>query len=473
MAKAIQDNDPLYNLLSPLVQYGCRCHYNSFVVRGLDSLPTDGSYIIAPCHQQALMEPLAVLCFAPKPPVFLARADLFRQPTLRKVLTFLKIMPVYRIRDGQDQLGLNREIFDRCRDVLLDGFPLCLMAEGRHNNRHHLLPMGKGMFRIAAETQLALGERPLYIVPTGIDFDEYEQPYSNLVVNIGRPIPVRPFIEGAQGADDPHALNNMRNALAEALLPLMHDIRSDEHYDTVMTLCNAMNPTVRRREGLKNNAWNRFRMRQLVATEAAVLLAACDGRFERLTAACDRYSALCRTLRVSEKTVAEHWSLAAALFSAMVVAGVLAFIVAAAVSQSHIGIVAQSALFCLLCYPIPLLPTHLAVRRRVADPQFRSSFNWGVRFFGSIVWAIVIGVVMACTGGLWMGGVLPLGAWWGLVAVAVVVLGARLTAPFCTFLRRTFGSLRWHWLRLTRRGRCRELDACLATMAEYFSGRTQ
>ena len=119
--KAIQDNNVLYNILSPLVQFGTRCHYQSFVVRGLENLPVDGAYIIAPCHQQALMEPLAVLNFAPKPPVFLARADIFAKPVIRAILTFLKILPVYRIRDGQSNLGKNNEIFDRSRDVLLAG----------------------------------------------------------------------------------------------------------------------------------------------------------------------------------------------------------------------------------------------------------------------------------------------------------------------------------------------------------------
>ena len=266
MSKAIQDNDLLYNALSPLVQFGCRCHYNSFTVRGKENLPKDGAYIIAPCHQQALMEPLAVLCFAPKPPVFLARADIFKKPVFRTILTFLKIMPVYRIRDGKDQLGQNQEIFDRCRDVLLDGFPLCLMAEGRHNNRHHLLPMGKGMFRIAGETQLALGDYPLYIVPTGIDFDDYERPYSNLVVNIGKPIPVQPFMEKYR-EDEPVALNEMRDALREALSPLMHDVRDEEHYDEIMALCKSLNPEYRRREGLRNTAWNRFLMRQKITAD--------------------------------------------------------------------------------------------------------------------------------------------------------------------------------------------------------------
>ena len=351
MSKAIQDNNLLYNLLSPLVQFGCRCHYNRFDVHGIENLPADGAYIIAPCHQQALMEPLAVLNFAPKPPVFLARADIFRKPLFRTILTFLKIMPVYRIRDGQDQLGRNKEIFDRCRDVLLDGFPLCLMAEGRHNNRHHLLNMGKGMFRIAGETQLKLGDHPLYIVPTGIDFDDYERPYSNLVVNIGKPIPVQPFM-ATYRENEPLALNQMRDTLFEQLRPLMHDIRSDEHYEEIMTLCNVLNREMRRREGLRNTAWNRFRMRQKIA-----------GKVE---SGAWNISALHAPLSTFDFPlsilIAEHWSLVATLLSVLAVA----LPVVAAVLVPPVRWV---LLFCLLCYPIPFLPTHLIVKKKVADTQ--------------------------------------------------------------------------------------------------------
>lgn len=438
MSKAIQDNNLLYNILSPLVQFGCRCHYNRFDVHGIENLPTDGSYIIAPCHQQALMEPLAVLNFAPKPPVFLARADIFRKPAIRAVLTFLKIMPVYRIRDGQDQLGRNKEIFDRCRDVLLDGFPLCLMAEGRHNNRHHLLNMGKGMFRIAGETQLKLGDHPLYIVPTGIDFDEYERPYSNLVVNIGKPILVQPFMETYRD-NEPLGLNQMREALFERLRPLMHDIRSDEHYDDIMTLCNLLNREMRRREGLRNTAWNRFLMRQKIATKIE------KGEWD-LEALCSSLS----TLHVPfPALLAEHWSLACTLLSLLSIA----LVIVAAVT---VPVVRWVLLFCLLCYPIPFLPTHLIVKRKIADPQFRSSVNFGVRFVLSILYAVVIGIVMAATGGAWMSRLADIGAWWGLVAVAVVHLGAWVTGPVVCFLRDTLANCRYWLLRLT--GRLREAD---------------
>lgn len=448
MAKAIQDNDWLYNVLSPLVQFGTRCHYNSFDVHGMENLPTEGAYIIAPCHQQALMEPLAVLCFAPKPPVFLARADIFAKPTLRAILTFLKIMPVYRIRDGQDQLGKNKEIFDRCRDVLLDGFPLCLMAEGRHNNRHHLLNMGKGMFRIAGETQLALGSHPLYIVPTGIDFDEYEQPYSNLVVNIGHPIPVQPFMDTYHD-NEPLALNQMRDALFDALRPLMHDIRSDEHYDEIMTLCNVLNREMRRREGLKNNAWNRFLMRQKIASKVECG----EWPIEKILSILSNSK-----LTINNSKFTEHWNLGGIL------SGLLA--VAAAVGAvMMVPAVRWIVLFCLLCYPMAVLPTHLIVKRKIADTQFRSSFNWGIRFFVSILYTIVIAVVMACSGGAWMSRLADIGAWWGLIVVPVAFICARLSGSITVFLRKVLSSSLYWSKRLFRAKSVREINSTYKALA--------
>ena len=453
MAKAIQENNWLYNLLCPLVQFGTRCHYNSFIVHGLSNLPSDGAYIIAPCHQQALMEPLAVLRFAPKPPVFLARADLFAKPTLRAILTFLRIMPVYRIRDGQDKLGRNQEIFDRCREVLIDGYPLCLMAEGRHNNRHHLLNMGKGMFRIAGETQQALGKHPLYIVPTGIDFDEYERPYSNLVVNIGLPIPVQPFMDTYR-ENEPLALNQMRDTLSERLLPLMHDIRNEEFYNETMTLCNILNREIRHREGLKNTAWNRFLLRQRIAQRMDT--ASLDDGLLHLVS---EFQHLCHHLHINEKTVAEHWSLTATLLSLLAFAALLATVLSLPVLRATL-------FFCLLCYPLPLIPTHLIVRRKVSDPQFRSSFNFGIRFFLSILYAIIIGIVMACCNGAWMSKVMDIGAWWGLIAVLIVLLGARIAGPTTDFLRETAANCRYWSLRLCRH---RTMQSLLKTYNSILS----
>ena len=106
-----------YSAFLLLTNFATRCHYNSVTLRGYENLPQGESYILAPCHQQALMDPLVLLTKDNKPVVFLARADVFAKPFVRKILTWLRMMPIYRIRDGKESLGKNAEIFDNCREV--------------------------------------------------------------------------------------------------------------------------------------------------------------------------------------------------------------------------------------------------------------------------------------------------------------------------------------------------------------------
>ncbi len=405
-----------------------------------------------------------MLNFAPKPPVFLARADIFENPTIRAILTFLKILPVYRIRDGQSNLTKNNDIFDLSRDVLLDGFPLCLMAEGRHNDRHHLLPMGKGMFRIAGETQLKLGNHPLYIVPTGIDFDEYERPYSNLVVNIGKPIPVQPFMKDFR-ENEPIALNAMREALAKELSPLMHDIRHEENYEEIFTLCNVLNRVVRKRNGMRNTAWNRFLVRQSISQEldrrASESADTKSSAFESLMADTCDYQQQCRKLHIRERAVPDHWSLATTIIALLPLVAIVAGTVL--VPQFR-----WLFFFWLICYPLPFIPTHLITRKLIKDSQFRSSVNFGIRFLLSIVYAIVIGVVMACCGGMWMDKLAHLGAWWGLIAVALLHIEAIIAGPIVNALKAIGRNIRYWWLKLVKNGKMKSLADSYQKLVDSF-----
>ena len=97
MKKSLADFNLFYALFFPVVQYATRCHYRHVAVRGRENLPVGGNYILAPCHQNAMMDPLVVLMVVNKPVVFLARADIFKNPVARFFLTWLRISPVYRI----------------------------------------------------------------------------------------------------------------------------------------------------------------------------------------------------------------------------------------------------------------------------------------------------------------------------------------------------------------------------------------
>mgnify|MGYP000843942890 CR=1 FL=1 len=106
--------------------------YRRVIVVGRENINPDHHLIFAPNHQNALMDALAVLFTHKGQPVFLARADIFRRKTIASVLYFLKMLPVYRIRDGFNTLRGNDEIFDKTVDVLKNKNGLVILPEGDH-----------------------------------------------------------------------------------------------------------------------------------------------------------------------------------------------------------------------------------------------------------------------------------------------------------------------------------------------------
>lgn len=427
MKSKMTDFNLFYTLCFPLVQFATLCHYRRIVIKGKDNIPDDGKYILAPCHQNALMDPLVVLYMENKPVVFLARADIFKKPVARLLLTWLRISPVYRIRDGRDQLSNNEAIFNTARQVVEEGMPLCLMAEGTHNDKHQLLPLVKGMFRIAGATQMELGDSPLYIVPVGLDYDDYERPYSSVMVNVGKPIDVRNFMDDFE-SKEPVALNRMRDALTSALKAQIHQVDSIEHYNDEYAYCHSKTQEVLRQSKKRNTVWNRFKARQQVSRQMASMpepeRETCYIEGARFAEECSRkgvplwYASKCSsTSRVS-------WAIRTVL---MLIVLLLAVVLCW-----------EMLPLWLLSNPIVYLPTHLIAKAKVKDPQFRSSINYAIRLALTLVYSIVLFVVFCISRGFF----------WALGIVLLGMFSAWLTPKVFILLRDA-----WYGFKLTRKSK--------------------
>lgn len=422
MKRSLADFNLFYTLVFPVVQFATLCHYRRVVVRGKENIPHDQHYILAPCHQNAMMDPLVVLMVMYRPIVFLARADIFAKPVARFFLTWLRISPVYRIRDGREQLTRNEAVFDNARQALEKGMPLCLMAEGTHNNRHQLLPLVKGMFRIAGETQRDLGDKPLYIVPVGLDYDHYENPYSSVVVNICPPIDVRQYM--AEFSDnEPVALNHMRQDLTLAMKDAIHQVNADEHYDDEYAYCHLKTADNLKSLHLRNNVWGRFMARRHVSQQLAQL----DP--DSLVPLYDQGAAFARECAARRVP----------LWFASKCIGVPKWLLVVRWTLGLFGLLLllflcrDMLLLWILSNPVVYLPTHLIAKAKVKDPQFRSSINYGIRFALTLVYILTLFVVEICTSGLWRAvGILLMG-----------LLSAWLTPKVFVFLRDLLYGYRW------------------------------
>lgn len=238
--KKVQDNDLAYNILRYYVDFTLKLSYRNIRYVGLDKVPQDGSVIYAPNHTNALMDALVILAMDRKPKVFVARADIFRRPLLAKIFTFLKIMPIMRIRDGFDEVKKNNQTIEKAVDVLRDKVPFCIFPEGQHQAKYSSLPLSKGIFRIAFQAQELMPDTPLYIVPVGMRYGSFFRFRSTVRVEIGDPINVGQFISEHNAISTQEQINLMRDMLAERMRQSIFHIPNDEDYDATYEICAAV-----------------------------------------------------------------------------------------------------------------------------------------------------------------------------------------------------------------------------------------
>jgi 1-acyl-sn-glycerol-3-phosphate acyltransferase len=225
-----------YWLFRVYAKFVFRLYYKEIVVLGRENIPTTAPVIFSPNHQNALMDALAVVCTVPQQLVFLARADLFKRPQLRKILRFFKIMPVYRIRDGYNDLSKNDECFAKAIAILREHKALCLMPEGNHGNQRKLRPLSKGLFRIAFRAQEEKGNVPFVkIVPVGLDYSHYDRFRARLIIRYGMPIDVSMYFP-AYESNPAKAYKDLGDNLRSEMKRLMLHVESGAHYDTIWAL---------------------------------------------------------------------------------------------------------------------------------------------------------------------------------------------------------------------------------------------
>lgn len=264
-----------YTILKHYVGMGLHVYYRKITISGKRLIPKKQAVIFAINHQQALMDALVTLWATPLQPVFLARSDIFKSRTNAIILKFLKIMPIYRQRDNVELVKKNEEIFQKTIDVLENHKALGIMPEGAHGNKRRLMPLKKGVGRIAFKAaERSDFQLKLYVVPVGLDFSHYIHFRSRVLVNFGESIPVHDYYD-LYKENPAKAINHLTKEIRRRLPYLMIDIQNKELYEMYNDLRLVFNTRMRERLGIKKNG----HYEQFVAGKN--LIAALDREFEK------------------------------------------------------------------------------------------------------------------------------------------------------------------------------------------------
>ena len=113
----------------------------------------------------------------------MTRGDMYSNKFFSAILTSLKMLPVFRISEGVENLEQNYQTFDKCKDIFKKNGIVLIFSEGRCINEWHLRPLKKGTARLAISSWH--DGIPLKILPTGINYQSFRKFGKNVEINFG------------------------------------------------------------------------------------------------------------------------------------------------------------------------------------------------------------------------------------------------------------------------------------------------
>lgn len=406
-----------YWTLKQYVRFADWVIHNKTILIGLENVPKNKPLLFTPNHQNALSDPMAILLHTKFQPVWLARADIFQNKTAAAILAFLKILPVYRMRDGKEELAKNSDTFAHSIKVLKNNSVLALFPEGTHTGKRQMISHKKAAPRIAfmAEEQND-NNLDIQVIPIGIYYSDYWRFNSNLIVNFGKPIAVKDFLdeyEENQGA----ATLSLRNRIAEAIKPLVFNIESKKYYYDFEEIVRIYGRHFLSRQNRKYSIVNLFHSNRRLAGALDNLEIEKPELVEPLTEKVRNYVSFVRKLKLRSWLVENHKNnlLAILLNKLILLLGLPVFI------------------YGFLLNAIPFFAIDTFNRRKMKDQAFWSSFALG---FGIIIFPIFYLLELLVFSSL-----IP-GVWLKLAFVASLPFAGKLAFKWYILFRKTVGRCR-------------------------------
>lgn len=232
------------HIVRAYISLGLFFYYKKIIVVNSENVPKTGPVLFLANHQNALLDPLLIAVKSGRFCYFLTRASVFKNVIFRTILKSLQMLPVYRVRDGWQNISKNNSIFNKCAKLLNQDKAIVIFPEGSHNIKRTVRPLSKGFTRIVIETLEHNNEAQIQLVPVGLNFVQGEKFGDSVSLYFGKPITPKPkvIINKAKSAID------LRFKVFRSLCKLTTHISADSYDTTLQKLDNSkvdyLNPQV-------------------------------------------------------------------------------------------------------------------------------------------------------------------------------------------------------------------------------------
>jgi len=208
------------------------------IVNGKENIPKKGAILFMANHPNGLIDPLIITTNNPRTNYFLTRAASFKKPLVRWFLNSLNLIPIYRIRDGVNQLNKNKEVFERCFNLLDNQKALMIFPEGSHDKRRTVRSLSKGFSRIVFGAIERNPKLQIQIIPVGITYQDSSSYPFKVSLNYGTPILANDFYKSNLN----HSyIKEIKDVISDQLKTLSVHIPLTEEYGKLIEKLSSAN----------------------------------------------------------------------------------------------------------------------------------------------------------------------------------------------------------------------------------------
>ena len=213
----------IFNIIKIPAKFALKLYCRQLKINNADLLSSKGPLLIACNHPNSFLDAVILATVFKKPVHSLARGDSFKNKYITKILTTLKILPVYRISEGAENLNNNYDTFAKCREIFKKNGIVLIFSEGLCINEWKLRSLKKGTARLAISSWEEGID--LTILPAGINYHSFNSFGKNVEINFGKPFNKNAFDETAF---DGRTINLFNAKLKAELTPLVHHFESSD-----------------------------------------------------------------------------------------------------------------------------------------------------------------------------------------------------------------------------------------------------
>ena len=200
-------------------------YFKRIKIHGLGNVPKGKPVLLLGNHQNALLDALLIATKCGRDSYFLTRASVFKKPLVSKLLKSLQLLPVYRIRDGWNNLSNNNTIFETCAKVLSKKGAVVIFPEGNHNLARRVRPLSKGFTRIVFDTLETYPELDIQLVPVGLNFVNATDFPDSAAMYFGKAISAKSFVSEHRN----ESVENLKEKIKSELGALTTNIPEDNY----------------------------------------------------------------------------------------------------------------------------------------------------------------------------------------------------------------------------------------------------